>query len=85
MSAKNSAYSWQGDKLVLQIFLQSLASQNEFCERHNDLIRLRVTAPRVENQSNSECMKFLAKPLKTKKTNLSLVLGQTSRAKLFKS
>jgi hypothetical protein len=40
-----------------------------------------VTAPPVGNQANVECVKFLAKSLKTAKTNVSEIRGQTSRAK----
>ena len=81
MSAQNSAFSWQEDKLFLQIFLQPRASQNECTGRHDGHISLRVTAPPVDNQANLECVKFLAKSLKTTKTNVRVVHGQTSRAK----
>ena len=54
MSAKSAAFSWQGEKLVLQIFLQPRASQNEWGGRHDGRIRLRVTAPQVDNQANLE-------------------------------
>ena len=81
MSAQNSAFSWQEDKLVLQIFLQPSSSQNEWYGRHDGRIRIRVTAPPVGNQANAECVNFLAKSLKTTKTNLSVIRGQTSRAK----
>jgi hypothetical protein len=30
MSAQSAAFSWQGEKLVLRIFLQPRASQNEW-------------------------------------------------------
>ena len=81
MSAQNSAFSWQEDKLVLQIFLQPSTSQNKWYGRHDGRIRIRVTAPPVGNQANAECVKFLAKSLKTTKTNLSVIREQTSRAK----
>ncbi len=81
MSDQNSAFSWQEDKLVLLIFLQPSTSQNEWYGRHDGRIRIRVTAPPVGNQANVECVNFLAKSLKTTKTNLSVIRGQTSRAK----
>jgi uncharacterized protein YggU (UPF0235/DUF167 family) len=81
MSAQNAAFSWQGDKLVLRIFLQLRASQSEWSGRHDGRIRLRVTAPPVDNQENLECGKFFAKSLKTAKTNVSEVRGKTSLAK----
>ena len=83
MSAQNAAFSWQGEKLVLRIFLQPRASQNEWSGRHDGLIRLRVTAPPVDNQENLECVKFIAKSLKTAKTTVSILRGKTSRAKII--
>ena len=49
MSVHSSAYFWNGDTLVLHIFLQPRASQNEWAGRHNGRIRLRVTAAPVDN------------------------------------
>ena len=79
MSVHSSAYFWNGDTLVLHIFLQPRASQIEWAGRHNGRIRLRVTAAPVDNQANRECMKFISKSLKTAKTNVKVVRGQTSR------
>jgi uncharacterized protein (TIGR00251 family) len=81
MSVHSSAYFWNGDTLVLHIFLQPRASQNEWVGRRNGRIRLRVTAALVDNQANRECMKFISKSLKTAKTNVKVVRGQTSRFK----
>ena len=81
MSVLSSAYFWNGDTLVMHIFLQPCASQNEWAWRHNRRIRLRVTAAPVDNQANRECVKFISKSLKTAKTNVKVVLGQTSRFK----
>ena len=81
MSVHSSAYFWNGDTLVLHIFLQSRASQNEWAGLHNGRIRLCVTAEPVDNQANRECMKFISKSLKTTKTNVKVVQGQTSRFK----
>ena len=52
MSVHSSAYFWNGETLVLHIFLQPLASQNEWAGQHNGRIRLRVTAAPVDNQAN---------------------------------
>ena len=84
MSVHSSAYFWNGDTLVLHIFLQPRASQNEWAGRHNGRIRLRVTVAPVDNQANRECVKFISKSLKTAKTNAKVVLVQTSRFKTVK-
>ena len=79
MSVHSSAYFWNVDTLVLRIFLQPRASQNEWAGQHNGWICLRVTAALVDNQANRECVKFISKSLKTAKTNVKVVRGQTSR------
>ena len=81
MSVHSSAYFWNGDTLVLHIFLQPRASQNELAGRHNGRILLRVTAAHVDNQANRECVKFISKSLKTAKTNVKVVRCKTSRLK----
>ena len=81
MSVHSFAYFWNGETLVLHIFLQPRASQNEWTGQHNGRIRLRVTAAPVDNQANRECVNFISKSLKTAKTNVQVVQGQTSRFK----
>ena len=81
MSVQSYAYFWNGGALVLHIFLQPRASQNEWAGRHNGRIRLRVTVAPVDNQANRECVKFISKSLNTAKTNVKVVRGQTSRFK----
>ena len=59
MSVHSSAYFWNGETLVLHIFLQPRASQNEWAGQHNRRIRFRVTAAPVDNQANRECVNLL--------------------------
>ena len=81
MSVHSSTYFWNSDTLVLHIFLQPRASQNEWAGLHNGRIRLRVTAAPFDNQANRECMKFISKSSQTAKTNVKVIRGQTSRFK----
>ena len=81
MSVHSSAYFWNGDTLVLHIFIQPRASQNEWAGLHNGRIRLRVTAAPFDNQANRECVKFISNSLKTEKTDVKVVRDQTSRFK----
>ena len=84
MSVHSSAYFWNGDTLVLHIFLQPRASQNEWTGRHNGWISLRITVAPIDNHANLECVKFISKSLKTEKTNVKVIRGQTSRLKIIK-
>ena len=81
MSVHSSAYFWNGDTLILHIFLQPRASQNEWAGRHNGRICHRVTVAPVDNQTIQECVNFFSKSLKTAKTNVKVVRCQTSRLK----
>ena len=81
MTLYNSAHFCNRDTLVLHLFLQPRASQNEWAGRYNGCIRLRITATPVDNQANRECVNFLSKSLKTAKTNVNVVRGRTSRIK----
>ena len=81
MTLHNSTHFWNEDTLVLHLFLQPRASQNEWAGQYNGRIRLRITAVPVGNQTNQECVKFLSKSLKTAKTNVNVVRDRTSRTK----
>jgi uncharacterized protein YggU (UPF0235/DUF167 family) len=62
-------------------FLQPNASQNEWAGLHDGRIRLRVIAPPDDDRANMECMKFIAKSLKTAKTNVYVFRGETTHIK----
>ncbi|MBC8257993.1 MAG: DUF167 domain-containing protein [SAR324 cluster bacterium] len=81
MSVQNSAFHWNRNTLVLHIMLQPRASKNEWSGFFDGKIRLRVTAAPVDNLANRECEKFVAKALKTAKTNVRVVRGHNSRTK----
>ena len=65
MSTKISAFSWNGDTLILQLFLQPRAAKSEWAGHYDGRIRLRITAPPIDNQANKDCVKFISKSLKT--------------------
>ena len=81
MTLHNSTHFWNGDTLVLHLFLQPRASRNEWAGRYNGHILLQITAAPVDNQANLECVKFLSTSLKNAKTNVNIVRGRTSRTK----
>ena len=66
---------------MLQLFLQPRAAKSEWAGHHDGRIRLRITAPPIDNQANKDCVKFISKSLKTAKSNVSIVRGKTSRSK----
>ena len=81
MTLHNSTHFWNGDTLVLHLFLKLRASQNEWVGQYNGRIRLSYYSAPVDNQANRECVKFFSKSLKTAKTNVNVVRGRTSSTK----
>jgi hypothetical protein len=69
------------DGIVFKIFVQPRASKNDIAGLHDDALKIRLTAPPVDNKANKMCVQFLAKQLGVSKSTLAVVSGQTSRSK----
>jgi len=76
-------FQWQGDDLIIQIYVQPNASKNEFCAVHGDTIKVRITAPPVDGKANQQLIQFLSKSFKVSKSQVQLLSGETSRQKRF--
>lgn len=76
--------SWITEKpegIVITIFVQPRASRNVIAGLHGDALKIKLTAPPVDNAANKMCLQFLAKCLNISKSSLEIVSGQTSRKK----
>lgn len=82
MSA-DAFYQWQGDDLILRVYVQPKASKNEFCAVHGDAIKVRITAPPVDGKANQQLIQFFAKSFKVPKSQVQLLTGEASRQKRF--
>lgn len=69
------------DGIVFKIFVQPRASKNDIAGLHDDALKIRLTAPPVDNKANKMCVQFLAKRLGVSKSTLAIVSGQTGRSK----
>jgi len=67
--------------IVFKIRVQPKASRNEICGIHDDALKVRLTAPPVDNAANTLCLKFLAKALDLPRSRLEIVSGHTGRTK----
>jgi len=74
---------WQGDDLIIRIYVQPKASKNEFCAVHGDAIKIRVTAAPVDGKANQQLIQFLSKSFKVPKSQVELLNGESSRQKRF--
>jgi uncharacterized protein (TIGR00251 family) len=60
------------------------ASRNEIAGTHQDLIRVRLTAPPVEGAANRALVKFLAGVLDVSRQDVEIVAGHASRRKVIR-
>ncbi len=49
----------------------------------NGVLKIKITAPAVDNKANEELIKFLSKEMKKKKSQVKIVSGFTSREKIL--
>jgi uncharacterized protein (TIGR00251 family) len=67
--------------LVLDVHVQPRASRNAIVGVHADALKIRLTAPPVDNAANQAVIQLLAKTLKCPKSDLEIVAGHTARRK----
>jgi uncharacterized protein (TIGR00251 family) len=67
--------------IIFNVFVQPRSSKNAVVGLHGDAIKIKLTAPPVDNAANKMCLKFLAKELKVSKSSIKIVAGHTSRNK----
>lgn len=56
------------------------SSRNEVV-REDDYIKIKITAPPVENKANKVLIEFLSKKLSVAKTKIKIIRGETSKLK----
>ncbi len=69
------------DGLTLRVIIQSRSSKNMIAGRHNDSLKIKLTAPPVDGAANSMCIKFLAKSFNVPKSSIEIISGHTARNK----
>ncbi|MBC8252839.1 MAG: YggU family protein [Ardenticatenia bacterium] len=56
--------------------------KNEISGRHDQAVKIRLTAPPVEGKANEALIEFLAKRLDVPKRNIEILSGASSRDKM---
>ena len=78
-------YSWQGEKLTINLRIQPRASRDEivgpYGEGDDEMLKVRITAPPVDGKANGYLLKFLAKQFGVARRDLDLLSGETGRNK----
>lgn len=67
--------------IIFKVFVQPKSSKNVIVGLHGDALKIKLTAPPVDNAANTMCIKFLAKALGVSKSSLDIIAGRTGRNK----
>ena len=66
---------------VFEVLVQPRSSKNMIAGIHGEALKIKLTAPPVDNAANRMCLKFLAKSLRVSKSALEIIAGHHSRHK----
>ena len=67
--------------IILKVFIQPRSSKNMISGQHGDALKIKLTAPPVDDAANEMCVQYLAKCLKIPKSSIEIISGHTSRTK----
>jgi uncharacterized protein (TIGR00251 family) len=67
--------------IILKVFIQPRSSKNMIAGQHGDALKIKLTAPPVDDAANRMCIQYLAKCLKIPKSYIEIISGHTSRTK----
>lgn len=79
-----SAVSTCADGLVLRLYIQPKASRDSIVGLHGDELKVAITAPPVDGQSNAHLTKYLAKQFRVAKSQVIIEKGELGRHKQVK-
>ena len=71
----------RSDGVEIHIYIQPRASKNEVVGLHGEALKIRIAAPPVDGQANSELYRFLARQLGIPQHNVQVISGAGSRQK----
>ncbi len=76
--------SWIRDHpqgVAFSVFVQPRSSRNSISGLHGDALKIKLTAPPVDNAANKMAVKYMAKCLGVSKSSLEIISGRSSRKK----
>jgi uncharacterized protein (TIGR00251 family) len=65
----------------ISVYVQPRASKTEIAGMHGDALKIRLTAPPVDNAANAALVEFIAGKLGIPKGSVRVAAGATSRRK----
>ena len=73
-----------GTHVILKVHLNPRAAREEINGLHGDSVKVRVTAPALEDKANAALKKFVAKKLKIPPSHVEIIAGLHSREKVLR-
>lgn len=77
-------FRWQGTDLLLQVKVQPGSRCDEIMDVHNDVLKVRITAPPVDGKANKHLCRYIANICKVKKSQIHIESGHTNRNKTIR-
>ena len=77
-------YKWDGNDLLLHLYLQPNAKKDELVGEYGDNLKIRITALPIDNKANKHLLKFLAKTFAIPNSHVKLMKDKNQRAKRVK-
>ncbi len=77
-------FQWQGEDLILAVYLQPKAASDGWVAEHQGRIKIRLTAPPVDGKANAHLLRFLADEFAVPQKAVTLLSGQVARQKRVK-
>lgn len=69
---------------ILTVKVVPRSSINKIVERKDDYLRVKLTAPPVDNEANFALIDFLAQELKVSRSQICIISGAKSKTKKIK-
>lgn len=82
MSAQWFRYQEEGQRLILDLYIQPNASRTEVAGMHAGALKIKVAAPPADHQANDKLLDFLRKSFKVSKNQVHLKHGEHARHKV---
>jgi uncharacterized protein len=67
--------------ISFSVFIQPRSSKNVVVGKYGESLKIKLTAPPVDNAANKMCIQFLSKTLGVSKSSLDILSGHTGRKK----
>ncbi len=72
------------ENIIIKVYLQPNSSKNEIVGPYRDGIKVKVTAPPMDEKANKTLLRFLARALGIPPSQIAIIKGQHTREKTLK-